>query len=120
MSLARLLAAEPSSLARLPAVESSSRLCVCLDVCVYCLLLLFVIQIKTRVEVLDVGGALIEIDYVSQENKDIQKRRLHLFRVEANNIEYFLQAPSNNQRNNWLDGKGMWVWFGYEWWVECS
>ena len=56
---------------------------------------------KTKVDSLEMEGALVEIDYVSQENKDIQKRRRYLFRLEHNNMEYILQAPTNNQRNLW-------------------
>ncbi len=56
---------------------------------------------KTRVDVLDMGGAIIEIDYISEENKDIQKRRQNLFRAELNRMEYLLQAPSGKQRNLW-------------------
>ncbi len=56
---------------------------------------------KTRVDVLDMGVAIIEIDYISEENKDIQKRRQNLFRVELNRMEYLLQAPSGKQRNLW-------------------
>ena len=55
-----------------------------------------------KLEQMDLDGALVEVDYVSQENKDIQKRRKFLFRVVLkNDIEYIMQAPNQNQRKNW-------------------
>ena len=55
-----------------------------------------------KMEQMDVDGALVEVDYVSQENKDIQKRRKFLFRmVLKNDIEYIMQAPNENQRKIW-------------------
>ena len=61
-------------------------------------------QMKTaKLEQMDIDGALVELDYVSQENKDIQKRRKFLFRmVLKNDIEYIMQAPNLNQRKTWL------------------
>ncbi len=60
-------------------------------------------QMKTaKMEQMDMDGALVEVDYVSQENKDIQKRRKFLFRVVlTNDIEYIMQAPNQNQRKTW-------------------
>ena len=59
-------------------------------------------QIKMKVGFIDMDGAIVEVDYTSQENKDIQKRRKHLFRVEfENKTEFMFQAPSDAQRKNW-------------------
>lgn len=53
-------------------------------------------------EKLDMEGALVELDYVSQENKDIQKRRKFLFRVVTkNDMEYIMQATNTMQRKIW-------------------
>ena len=55
-----------------------------------------------KLELMDMDEALVEVDYVSQENKDIQKRRKFLFRVVLkNDIEYIMQAPNQNQRTTW-------------------
>ena len=51
---------------------------------------------------MNMEGALVELDYVSQENKDIQKRRKFLFRVVSqNDVEYIMQAPNLNLRKTW-------------------
>ena len=56
----------------------------------------------TKVEMMNMEGALVELDYVSQENKDIQKRRKFLFRVVSqNDVEYIMQAPNLNLRKTW-------------------
>ena len=77
---------------------------------IYCLKLLVMIikdlfvcqQSKNKLEYLNIDGALVELDYVSQENKDIQKRRKFLFRIATkSDTEYFLQAPSEQIRENW-------------------
>lgn len=55
-----------------------------------------------KVGYLDMDRAVVEVDYTSQENVDIQKRRKHLFRVELQNkTEMMFQAPSDDRRKTW-------------------
>lgn len=64
--------------------------------------LLHPLQMKHKVGFMHVEGAIVELDYTSQMNKDIQKRRKHLFRILLpNRTEYLVQAPSDSQRTNW-------------------
>ena len=59
-------------------------------------------QNKQQIGFVDVAGAIVEVDYVSQINKDLQKRRKHIFRLElSNGTEYLMQAPSDSRRTNW-------------------
>ena len=60
------------------------------------------LQIKMKVGSLEIDGAVVEVDYTSQENMDIQKRRKHLFRVELQNkMVLMFQAPSDDRRKTW-------------------
>ena len=55
-----------------------------------------------KVGFVDIDGAVVEVDYTSQENVDLQKRRKHLFRVElSNRTEFMFQAPSDDRRKAW-------------------
>ena len=59
-------------------------------------------QIKMKVGFMDIDGAVVEVDYTSQENVDLQKRRKHLFRVElSNSTQLMFQAPSDDRRKTW-------------------
>ena len=45
---------------------------------------------------------MVEIDYTSQEEKDLDKRRRFLFRlILSNKIEYLFQGPSENIMLQW-------------------
>ena len=51
---------------------------------------------------LDVENSLVDIDYTSQINKDIDKRRSFLFQlILIDNTEYIFQAPSEKNRTAW-------------------
>ena len=57
---------------------------------------------KMKAGFYEIDGAVVEVDYTSQENVDIQKRRKHLFRVELqNSIVFMFQAPSDDRRKTW-------------------
>ena len=59
-------------------------------------------QMQQKAGFADLDGSFIEIDYTSQQEKDLDKRRRHLFRlILANNAEYLFQAPSENQMLQW-------------------
>ena len=59
-------------------------------------------QQKHKIGFFDVLNAKAEIDYTSQMNKDISKRRKHLFRVIwANGAHDLFQASTEIQRNHW-------------------
>eukprot|EP00731_Ephydatia_muelleri_P019507 Em0012g332a len=60
-------------------------------------------QQKHKIGFFDVLNAKAEIDYTSQMNKDISKRRKHLFRVIwANGAHDLFQASTEIQRNHWV------------------
>lgn len=59
-------------------------------------------QTQQKAGFADLDGSFIEIDYTSQQEKDLDKRRRHLFRlILANKVEYLFQAPSENQMMQW-------------------
>ena len=59
---------------------------------------------------LDVENSLVDIDYTSQINKDIDKRRSFLFQlILIDNTEYIFQASSEKNRTAWWGHViGMW------------
>ena len=62
----------------------------------------FLNQSMVKVGFVEIEGAVVEVDYTSQENMDIQKRRKHLFRVELQNrTQLMFQAPSDDKRKAW-------------------
>ena len=59
---------------------------------------------KYKAGFVNLEGGMVELDYTSQLNKDLQKRRKHLFRLQLPNaVEYLMQAPSDHQKTNWYD-----------------
>ena len=57
---------------------------------------------KTKIGFANLEGGVVELDYTSQLNKDLNKRRECLFRLQLSNaMEYLLQAPSDKQTSNW-------------------
>ena len=59
-------------------------------------------QAKHKVGFAKLDEALVEVDLMHQKDIDIDKRRLYLFRLLiSNNLEYILQAPSENQMHQW-------------------
>ena len=63
----------------------------------------FFSQQKHKTGFVDLENSLVEIDFTSQKEKDLDKRRRFLFRlILSNNMEYLLQAPSENQMLQWL------------------
>ena len=60
-------------------------------------------QQKHKTGFVDLENSWVEIDFTSQKEKDLDKRRRFLFRlILSNNMEYLLQAPSENQMLQWL------------------
>ena len=50
----------------------------------------------------EIKNAVVELDYTSQINKDLEKRRKYLFRVMLpSSVEYIFQAPSDTLRSKW-------------------
>jgi len=60
--------------------------------------------VKYKAGFVNLEGGMVELDYTSQLNKDLQKRRKYLFRLQLPNaVEYLMQAPSDHQKTNWYD-----------------
>lgn len=58
---------------------------------------------KHKTGFVDLENSWVEIDFTSQKEKDLDKRRRFLFRlILSNNMEYLLQAPSENQMLQWV------------------
>ena len=62
---------------------------------------------KVKIGFANLEGGVVELDYTSQLNKDIHKRREKLFRLQLSNaMEFLLQAPSDKQASNWYVCEG--------------
>ncbi|XP_019854959.1 PREDICTED: uncharacterized protein LOC109583893 isoform X2 [Amphimedon queenslandica] len=58
---------------------------------------------QTKLSSVDIEGASLEIDYSSQRDKDLDKRRKHLFRLTlTNKMEFLFQAASEHQMQQWI------------------
>lgn len=59
-------------------------------------------QAQHKAGFLSLESAEVEVDYTSQIDKDLQKRRDFLFQLTLpNKVVYLLQAPGANQRVQW-------------------